>query len=148
MQTLEHKSGVVEIYDDKLVIKKKGSFFTMRSGSEKIFYFDDIRSLEKNRTRPLYDNAFIQIDIGGSGGGKQGGSLLDNAIPFSTNQEMEDAYEVLSAILNDYQTKKKSATTNTPQSSADELKKFKELLDLGAISQEEFDAKKKELLGL
>ncbi len=33
-------------------------------------------------------------------------------------------------------------------SSADELKKFKELLDMGAITQEEFDAKKKQLLGL
>ncbi len=33
-------------------------------------------------------------------------------------------------------------------SAADELKKFKELLDMGAITQEEFDAKKKELLGL
>ena len=30
----------------------------------------------------------------------------------------------------------------------DEIKKFKELLDMGAITQEEFDAKKKELLGL
>ena len=35
-----------------------------------------------------------------------------------------------------------------PQSNADELKKFKELLDSGVISQEEFDAKKKQLLGL
>ena len=33
-------------------------------------------------------------------------------------------------------------------SSADELKKFKELLDMGIITQEEFDAKKKQLLGL
>ena len=33
-------------------------------------------------------------------------------------------------------------------SPADELKKFKELLDMGAITQEEFDAKKKQLLGL
>lgn len=32
--------------------------------------------------------------------------------------------------------------------SADEIKKFKELLDMGAITQEEFDAKKKQLLGL
>ncbi len=30
----------------------------------------------------------------------------------------------------------------------DELKKFKELLDMGAISQEEFDVKKRQLLGL
>lgn len=33
-------------------------------------------------------------------------------------------------------------------SAAEELKKFKELLDMGVISQEEFDAKKKQLLGL
>ena len=33
-------------------------------------------------------------------------------------------------------------------SNADELKKYKELFDMGIISQEEFDAKKKQLLGL
>ena len=35
-----------------------------------------------------------------------------------------------------------------PQSNAEELKKYKELLDMGVITQEEFDAKKKQLLGL
>ena len=40
-------------------------------------------------------------------------------------------------------------STSAPTiSAADELKKFKELLDSGIISQEEFDAKKKQLLGL
>ena len=34
------------------------------------------------------------------------------------------------------------------QSNADELKKYKDLLDNNIISQEEFDAKKKQLLGL
>jgi predicted Zn-dependent peptidase len=33
-------------------------------------------------------------------------------------------------------------------SSADELKKYKDLLDQGIITQEEFDAKKKQILGL
>lgn len=37
---------------------------------------------------------------------------------------------------------------NSPSSTADELKKFKDLLDMGVITQEEFDAKKKQLLGL
>ena len=44
------------------------------------------------------------------------------------------------------------ATTEIKQeiqpNSADELKKYKELLEIGVISQEEFDAKKKQLLGL
>ena len=36
----------------------------------------------------------------------------------------------------------------SPNLKYDELKKFKDLLDSGAITQEEFDAKKKQLLGL
>lgn len=41
-----------------------------------------------------------------------------------------------------------SNQSNNISSAADEIKKYKELLDCGAISQEEFDAKKKQLLGL
>ena len=42
-----------------------------------------------------------------------------------------------------------SATTvSIPSTNADELKKYKDLLDSGAITQEEFDAKKKQLLEL
>ena len=37
---------------------------------------------------------------------------------------------------------------NRPIINAEELKKMKELLDMGIITQEEFDAKKKQLLGL
>jgi len=42
----------------------------------------------------------------------------------------------------------KSAAAIQQTSAADELRKFKELLDMGVITQEEFDAKKKQLLGL
>lgn len=45
----------------------------------------------------------------------------------------------------------KAATTTAPTPSvspADELKKYKELLDSGILTQEEFDTKKKQLLGL
>ena len=56
------------------------------------------------------------------------------------------------STLSEEEFKSISAQNNTIQqpvsSSADELKKFKELLDMGVISQEEFDAKKKQLLGL
>ena len=43
---------------------------------------------------------------------------------------------------------RQAANGNTTLSAADELKKYKELLDSGIITQEEFDAKKKQLLGL
>ena len=43
---------------------------------------------------------------------------------------------------------KEQSVTVAALSPAEELKKFKELLDMGVITQEEFDAKKKALLGL
>lgn len=63
-----------------------------------------------------------------------------------------ELHNVLSELLIARQRKETTATSvvmqEVHQSSADELKKFKELLDSGIISQEEFDAKKKQLLGL
>ena len=41
-----------------------------------------------------------------------------------------------------------SIVTTSKTSNADELKKYKDLLDSGVITQEEFEAKKKQLLGL
>ena len=49
-------------------------------------------------------------------------------------------------ILFDLKNKKTSSTDSL--SAADELLKFKQLLDMGAITQDEFDAKKKALLNL
>lgn len=46
------------------------------------------------------------------------------------------------------QKEKENSSTSTQISSADELKKFKDLLDNGVITQEEFEEKKKQLLGL
>lgn len=61
----------------------------------------------------------------------------------------EEIYKVLNDLVIERQTQKPSQTQITMyQSNADELKKYKELLDSGIISQEEFEAKKKQLLGL
>ena len=43
---------------------------------------------------------------------------------------------------------KNNDNANDNDDSADKIKKFKDLLDSGAITQEEYDAKKKDLLGL
>jgi len=40
------------------------------------------------------------------------------------------------------------SSSSSSDDSVSEIQKYKELLDSGAITQEEFDAKKKELLGL
>lgn len=56
--------------------------------------------------------------------------------------------ELLSASLAERETAAPEMTGDTALGAADELRKYKELLDTGVITQEEFDAKKKQLLGL
>ena len=61
---------------------------------------------------------------------------------------IEALLSTLSQVL-DAQEQSETAAASAPQlSAADELGKFKGLLDSGVITQEEFDAKKKQLLGL
>ena len=55
--------------------------------------------------------------------------------------------EEFSAFVN-YVLSKNNPTASTGTSPADEIRKYKELLDMGAITVTEFNAKKKELLGL
>ena len=56
-------------------------------------------------------------------------------------------HKCISNLLIEHQNKS-TVTLAAPVSNADELKKFKELLDEGVITQAEFDAKEKQLLGL
>lgn len=65
----------------------------------------------------------------------------------------DEVFEGLSDLIKNFQIQKTDFTNiETPiiqqTSNADELKKFKELLDSGVITQEEFDEKKRQLLGL
>lgn len=75
-------------------------------------------------------------------------------IKFKLIKNQKEIHEVISKLLAERQRREKTPVETTVNqtivetSNADELKKFKELLDMGAITQEEFDAKKKELLGL
>ena len=77
-----------------------------------------------------------------SNGTKKGGFVYKTA--------QTSAQSCLSAlqIITDININADTQTTTPSGSSADEILKFKQLLDVGAITQEEFDAKKKQLLEL
>ena len=71
------------------------------------------------------------------------------AFPFVQNAD-EFAQKSLEAI-NKYKGERRIAPAAAPvasASNADELKKYKDLLDSGVITEEEFNAKKKQILGL
>lgn len=79
-------------------------------------------------------------------------STSSGRISFLVIKNADEIYTVMNNLLIERQQEKEkpTATTIISQQSdeADQLKKYKDLLDGGVISQEEFDAKKKQLLGL
>ena len=68
-------------------------------------------------------------------------------ISFSWVENLQEIHDCASKLIQDQQSAKNVPHSNTV-SDADEIKKYKELLDSGIITQEEFDAKKRQLLGL
>ena len=82
-------------------------------------------------------------------------STSSGRISFAAIKNRNEIHEVVSKLLVERQSKPVApiapvaVPTSAPTANvADELKKFKELLDAGIITQAEFDAKKKQLLGL
>ena len=79
-------------------------------------------------------------------------TTASGAIKFSLIANRDDVHSEISKLLIERQEKKAAAIPavrqEVPASNAGELKQYKDLLDSGVISQEEFDAKKKQLLGL
>lgn len=78
-------------------------------------------------------------------------STSSGKISFLAIKNTDKIYEIINNLLVDRQREKTQNTgTTIVQNSdeADKLKKYKDLLDSGVITQEEFDAKKKQLLGL
>ena len=73
-------------------------------------------------------------------------------IKFLFCQNQSEIFDTISKLLLERQKNKQSVPTvqqhEAATGNADELKKYKDLLDSGVLTQEEFDAKKKQLLGL
>lgn len=96
----------------------------------------EVKVTTKNQDRPIVYLNLINAEFKKSG--------------FIYKQASKSIQEILSKfqIVVDELEREKGITKESSSnfSVADEIKKFKELLDMGAITQEEFDTKKKELL--
>ncbi len=74
-------------------------------------------------------------------------------IRFNFIKNRDDIADALISLITERQSKKAETKNNEPDngpvlSNADEIRKYKNLLDEGIITQEDYDAKKKQLLGL
>lgn len=119
------------------------------------YTLEDLQRNEKLAKGAVMDSL---LGVGEAVGGTRIGSQIATAKADSKMNQIVDytkcphchSTDVFALSKDEWETEKATKTQGNvaPVSSADELKKFKELLDMGVISQEEFDAKKKQLLGL
>lgn len=150
-KTFEFKSNgkftlTVDEYNVK--IQPKGfSNFINKGGSkgEKSIPIKSITAIQFKE--PGFTTGYIQFAYSGSSETK-GGSISavkdENSVTFA-KKELSQAKELVDLIESYRHTE---STSTSSISAADELKKYKELLDDGILTQEEFDAKKKQLLNI
>lgn len=143
----------LKVYEDHCVISvTSGGKVFFYGGFEKViggdkeFYYCDITTIQfKNLTKI---SGYIQFEYPGAMNGLNYTS--ENSFAFSEalgtkeyqqlKQTMQIVYEYIQKKVREYKSMKREI------SPADEIKKYKELLDNGVITQEEFEEKKQDLL--
>ena len=88
-----------------------------------------------NQISSISKGAFLSISV----------SVASKSFSFWCIENRDEVFNNLAYMI---QTRRVSTPTPQLAGRADELKKYKELLDIGAMTQEEFDAIKKQILGL
>lgn len=145
-RTLKIYNNKVEIIGNMKHTSLLGSAGDMLS-AHKTFYYNDITSV--NYKEPsILKGGYISFKLKGSNYSFSNSEYeADSTFTFSRKVENEakKAYDIAYKYVDDW---KHASIKNSTENTTDEIKKYKELLDIGAITPEEFEIKKKELLGL
>lgn len=146
----------MEVYDDKVIITTKkgvGSFLTGNfSDGEKTIYYVDCIGVQFKKSG--WQLGYLQLETAsGIMNNRNSNFFNENTFTYDafTSNLSNDKMEEVAAYVKrqvDLVKKQRNAPSTDGVSPAEEIKKLKELMDSGIITQEEFDIKKKQLLGL
>lgn len=146
---LQHKTMLAK--DGKVKIIREGTLFAAKR--EKVIPASNIAGVEVKKPGALI-SGYIQIQIAGMSSGSSSftytGGTYDavqdeNAVVFTDKDSYQTALAIQKHIL---EFNANSGVSSASASAADEIAKFKKLLDDGVITKEEFEVKKRQLLGL
>jgi hypothetical protein len=154
---IKGENKTMTVYENKVVLEGEKGFLVAAMGvnqGQKTFAYESISSIEFEEAT-LMGNGRITFNIQGDTGrnsvlgmGKMMiGVQNENAFQYqkrSQNQEVIAAKNYIEDQM--IKAKQSSKTVVNSVSPADELRKYKQLLDDGIINQAEFDEKKKQLL--
>lgn len=151
LYTIETSDAKLLVYKDKVEITRRGFTGFMLHGlaGTKSIPIANIQAVQFKEP-DTFTVGFIQFTLPGGIESKKG--LFDaikdeNTVRFFANQ-LETARKIKEYIESCILARNAPKSAPQPVSAADEVIKYKQLLDMGAISQEEFDTLKKKLLGL
>lgn len=145
----------IDIYTDKVVITTKvtlGSLLTHNAtDGEKTIYYSDCIGVQFKKSQ--FAIGYLQLETASSNGNNKSSNFFaENSFTFDeTVISNEKMIEVADYVKSRVDAVKKGgtapvSTNNNNLSVADELLKLKQLLDMGVLSQEEFDEQKNKLL--
>ncbi len=145
-------NGQLYVYENKIEITRKGVWAFAHQGLKgtKTIPISAIKTIQVKKTG--LTQGYIQFGVLGgveNRGGLQAANYDENTVTFgnaSDNKTATQIKEYIESLI--YNNSNSRGNVVQATSDADELLKFKKLLDDGVITQEEFDAKKKQLLGL
>lgn len=114
---------------------------------EKTIPFSSIVSVQLKKPALMTAGYIYFQTVGGMGNGYKTVSDIarDENSWILTNK---NDYEIAIKMKERFENWRPDSCSSGVESSADEILKYKNLLDMGAITQEEFETKKKQLLGL
>ncbi len=146
-------NGQIYIYENKVVIERKGpiGFLTHGFDGQKSIPLYNITAIQFKPCKAI-TRGYLQFSIMG-GQEAQGGlgqAVHDeNTIMFAIDSQQD--FEKIRDFIDNYLSNKHDhAKSNIPSQSdyLNELEKLSELKDKGIISKDDFESKKKQLLGL
>lgn len=147
IQEFKGSNGTVVVTPTKVILKY-GKFLGSGKG-EKEIRIKGITSIQLKK--PKLMAGYIQFSFSGSSDTK-GRSTFDAAKDENTimcnKASQYEGFEKAKALIEEYQDALEGGSSAPASTEADELKKFADLGDQGVITEEEFTAKKKQLLGI
>ena len=166
---LEGRNGTISVEKNVIVIRREGVIGFLSSGvmgqGDKRIPIKSIVSVELGKEPSFWGGiSYIRFATAADNEVRKHSSFGDpslrmfenkggkyfndpNTIQLSSMEQYETALKIREYIEN-YQSDRVDSAVMQPLSGADEILKYKKLLDDGILTQEEFDAKKKQLLGL
>lgn len=145
----------LEVYENYIVLRHTGAlnYFAQQGlkGDKRVLY-QSITAVEF-RKGTAHLNGFIQFSLLGGmerqgGIGAAAGDENSVIVPPTLNEKAQEIVDYIERRRMELMQPQVQFAAAAPVSAADEIKKFKDLADAGVISQEEFEAKKRQLLGL